>query len=100
MKVTEKVSGQDLIVYGVYWSGERTYFCCFPRESKGMSSYAEDEVEVVDFDLGSDFAFAVMANGIRGVFNKGLLQDGLLDGLLEFDPESYSRFAEVLGHAP
>lgn len=100
MEITDKVSGQDLAVYGIYWSSGQTFFCCFPKQSKGMNSYRESEVDVANFDVGPDFVFSVMSNGIRGVFHKALLPENLLDSLLEFDPEAYNKFVVLLGHTP
>lgn len=100
MEINDKVSGKDLTVYGLYWSSDQTFFCCFPKQSKGMNSYRESDVDVANFEVGPDFAFAVMTNGIRGVFHKVLLQENLLDGLLEFDSEAYDRFVALLGRVP
>ena len=65
-----------------------------------MNSYRESEIDVVNFEVGPDFVFAVTSNGIRGVFHRALLVENLLDGLLEFDPEAYDRFEVLLGRTP
>jgi hypothetical protein len=100
MKVLDKVSGQLFEVYGIYWHEGKTYFYCFPKNSLGISSYGQDEVDVVDKVVGADFEYHLGSDGIPGLIHKHLLRDQLLDALLEHDPDAFRKFVSLLGRQP
>jgi hypothetical protein len=100
MKIRENTSEQIFIVYGVYWHGNKTYFYCFPRNSVGISSFDEDEIEIVDRTIDSDFEYVRTDERISGIFHKSLLKDQLMDGLLEHDPTAYNKFVSLIGKEP
>ncbi len=100
MKIRERVSGQLFTVFGFYWSGNKCYFCCFPRNAGGLSSYAENEVEIVESSIDSDFEFKRVSEGMSGVFHRLLLIENHLEELFDHDPEAYRRFSALLGFQP
>ncbi len=100
MKVREKTSNQIFTVYGIYWCGGKTFFYCFPRNTFGLSSYGEDEVDVLDSAIETDFVYLRTNEQTFGVFNRHLLEGQLLDLLLEHDPEAYKQFSCVIGKEP
>ncbi|WP_137718572.1 hypothetical protein [Methylobacillus flagellatus] len=100
MKLLDKTLGQFLNVYGIYWHGGKTYFYCFPNNGVGISSYGEEEVEVVDSKISVGFEYKITGHGIPGIFHRQLLAENLLDALLEHDPEAYRKFILLIGGAP
>lgn len=100
MKIRERSSNQIFEVYGVYWQGEKTYFCCFPKNAKGISSYVEDEIDIVDESISNNFIYLKSSNMINGFFHKALVENGLLDSLFEHDPQAFDKFVEILGREP
>jgi hypothetical protein len=100
MKIKEKTSSQVLTVYAIYWCDSQTYFYAFPKHSTGISSFAEDEVEIVDRSVDSSFEYLRTSERIAGIFHKHLLADGLMDRLLEHDPDAFKRFVSLIGKEP
>lgn len=100
MKVRDKVSGQSFTVYGIYWVDAQPHFYCFPRRSTGLSSYAQDEVEVEDSRVDGEFEFVRTAQGFSAVVHRHLLANNMLDKLLEQDPAAYGKFCQLIGHEP
>jgi hypothetical protein len=98
MKVRERVSGEIFSVYGIYWHEDKTYFYCFPKKSTGLSSYSEDEVDIVEPALGHEFQYAVL--NVHGIFHKHLIGEQLLDALLEHDPVAYKKFVSLIKGEP
>lgn len=100
MKITEKTSGHSFSVYGIYWCGGKTFFYCFPAHSGGLSSFSEDEVQITDRTIESDFEYVRTDERISGIFHKHLLGERLMDDLLEHDPAAYKKFVSLLGNTP
>ena len=100
MKVKDKISGQVFNVYGIYWHDNKTYFYAFPKNSGGISSFGEEEVEIVERAIDDDFEFVRTDEKISGFFHRYLLVEGLMDGLLEHDPSAYKKFVSLIGKVP
>lgn len=100
MIVKEKKYSSLLNVYGIYWHNDKTYFYCFPKGSFGLSSYGEDEVDIVDRVIESDFVYVNLTHGMHGVFNKKLIDNNLLDQLIDHDRDAYEKFCYLLGKEP
>jgi len=100
MNIKEKVSGGVFTVYGIYWHNNKTYFYAFPKNSMGISSFGEEEVEIIDRAIGSDFEYLPTDGYIAGIFHKYLLAEALMDDLLEHDPDAYKKFVTLLGKEP
>jgi len=100
MKITDKTSGHTFKVYGIYWSGGKTFFYCFPVRSGGLSSFSEEEIQIIDRTIESDFEYMRTDDGMSGLFHKHLLGERLMDDLLEHDPEAYKKFVSLIGREP
>lgn len=100
MKITDKTSGHSFTVYGIYWSGGKTFFCYFPAHSGGLSIFSEDEIQITDRNIESEFEYMRTDERISGLFHKHLLGDRLMDDLLEHDPAAYKKFVSLIGKAP
>ncbi len=100
MKITEKISGQSFTVYAIYWARDKTYFYYFPARSGGLSSIAEDEMEITDPTIGNDFEYVRTGEIFSGFFHKYLIREKLLDDLLDHDPVAYKKFVSLLGREP
>jgi hypothetical protein len=100
MKITEKISGRSFTVYAIYWSIDKTYFLYFPARSGGLSSIAEDEMEINDPSIDNDFEYVRTDERISGFFHKHLLGENLMDDLLDHDPVAYKKFVSLIGKEP
>ena len=100
MKIKSKVSGMIFTVYGIYWHANKPYFYAFAKNSTGLSSYEEKDVEIIDYSIGCDFEYLPSDGYIAGIFHKYLLADALMDDLLEHDPNAYKKFVELIGKEP
>jgi hypothetical protein len=99
MRIKDLESGYELNVYGLYWSGNQTYFYGFAKNSFGLTSYVAEHSQVVDPEIGIDFVFLKTTAG-GGVYHKHLAKDSLLDRLVDHDPEAYQSFLSLLGREP
>jgi hypothetical protein len=100
MKIKELTSGQCFTVYGVYWHDNKTYFYCFPKNSVGISSFSEDEIQIIDRTIDSDFEYVRTDERTSGFFHGHLLEGQLMDRLLEHDPVAYTKFVSLIGKEP
>lgn len=100
MKIKEFTSGQTFTVYGIYWHDNKTYFYCFPKNSFGISSFSEAEVQITDRTIERDFEYIRTDEHISGFFHKHLLREQLMDRLLEHDPVAYNKFVSLIGKEP
>ncbi|MCA6223144.1 hypothetical protein [Photorhabdus antumapuensis] len=91
MKVKKHRSEKVIEVFAVYWIGDKTYFYGWAKGYDGLLTYNVDEVDIIEPSLSGDFIFFD-----NGIFYSPLISEGILDGLLEADQDSYARFLELL----
>jgi len=100
MKIKDKKTSNIFTVYGIYWQDNKTYFYCFPKNSVGLTSYREDDVEIIDPTIDTDFEYVITYQDTGGIFHRHLLTDKLMDELLEHDPVAYKKFVSLIGNEP
>jgi hypothetical protein len=99
MKVTDKISGRVMTVFGIYWDRGKICFYCVPAKTTGLSVYGQDEVEVADPELGPDFRYVICSDGLPALFHHVLTQGDTLEGLLEHDPAVFEEFRKLVADA-
>lgn len=101
MKIRLKQYPVELTVYAIYWRQDSpTIFSGFPEGSYGLTGFQQEQFEILDPTIDSDFVFRVTGNGMNGIFHKHVLTDNLLDDLVDHDQAAYEKFSALLGRTP
>ncbi|MDQ7099492.1 MULTISPECIES: hypothetical protein [unclassified Serratia (in: enterobacteria)] len=90
MKIQER-DGTIAEVFAFYAIGEEKIFYGLPPGYGGLLAYRKEEVTIVDPEITWRAVF--FSNGI---YHHSLIEDGLLEGLIEVDEESYKKFVAIL----
>ncbi|AJZ89770.1 hypothetical protein VW41_12360 [Klebsiella michiganensis] len=94
--------GNAVDIFGVYWvfsidkTCTETMLLGMPRGNGGLGTYRitgklVDNVEIIDPSIPEGFVYYR-----SGIYHKALIEEGLLDGLREYDEIAYNRFLEIL----
>ncbi|HEI8867543.1 TPA: hypothetical protein SLG40_003078 [Serratia odorifera] len=83
--------GTIIDVFAFYAIEDEKVFYGLPPGYGGLLAYRKEEVTIVDPDITWRAMF--FSNGI---YHHSLIKDGLLEGLIEVDEESYKKFVAIL----
>jgi len=84
--------GKLLTVYGIYWVEGKEYYFCSPEKYEGLMVYSEDDVEVINNKLHSDYVLTNIGENHRMICHEVLLKNNLLDRLSECEKSAYYEF--------
>jgi hypothetical protein len=85
-------------VYSILWVDNRVQFYLFPKNHSGLTAFGDDEVDVVDPAIGSEFEFVQFPSGHSGLVHRHMLQDALFDRLIEHDQDAVREFYSLVAN--
>ncbi|WP_273050292.1 hypothetical protein [Pseudoalteromonas sp.] len=95
MKIRTLQHLEELEVYGFYEISNIKYFLCNPDGYIGLMTISEKKADVIDGTVGDEFIPYQSDSGIEAMVNKFIIENGLLEGLIECNPESYEKFRSI-----
>ena len=94
MKIQER-DGTIIDIFAIYWGDDgKTLFLGLDGKDETLHAYKLEEVSIIEEKI--NFKSIYFANSLKGIYHWALIEKELLDDLLEYTPEAYQQFLEIV----
>ena len=96
MRVREDATGNELAVYGIYWSDDSRYFLVIDMPDEwGLCALKNSKCEIIDPSI-NNFVWTDSNAGKDFFLHRAAFEANLIDDLIEHMPEAMAEFKRRL----